>query len=62
MFELIYWCRINNNQGEVITEIVEIDKTCYINFGSGKFLKFTNESGQVNLIPIENVNRLKELD
>lgn len=62
MFELVYWCGINNEQGEFITEIVEIDKTRYLNFGSDKFLKFTNESGQVNLIPIENINRLKELD
>ena len=50
MFELVYWCGINNDQGECI------------NFGIDKFLKFTNESGQVNIIPIENINRLKELD
>lgn len=62
MFELVYWCGINNDQGEFITEIVEIDKTRYLTFGSDKFLKFINESGQVNLIPIENINRLKELD
>ena len=62
MFELVYWCGINNDQGEFITEIVEIDKMGCINFGIDKFLKFTNESGQVNIIPIENINRLKELD
>lgn len=62
MFELVYWCGINNDQGEFITEIVEIDKMRYINFGIDKFLKFTNESGQVNIITIENINRLKELD
>ncbi|WP_283599990.1 hypothetical protein [Ligilactobacillus salivarius] len=62
MFELVYWCGINNDQGEFITEIVEIDKMRYINFGIDKFLKFTNESGQVNIISIENINRLKELD
>ncbi|PAY32470.1 hypothetical protein A8C35_09055 [Ligilactobacillus salivarius] len=62
MFELVYWCGINNDQGEFITEIVEIDKMRYINFGIDKFLKFTNESGQVNIILIENINRLKELD
>ena len=56
MFELVYWCGINNDQGEFITEIVEIDKMRYINFGIDKFLKFTNESGQVNIIPIENIN------
>lgn len=62
MFELIYWYGINNNQGEFITEIVEIDRIHYINFGINKFLKFTNESGQVNIIPIDNINRLKELN
>ena len=57
MFELVYWCGVNNDQWNS-----EIDKTRYLNFGSDKFLKFTNESGQVNLIPIENINWLKELD
>ncbi len=32
MFELIYWCRINNNQGEFITEIVEIDRIALYKF------------------------------
>ena len=62
MFKLVYWCGIDNEQGEFITEIVEIDKRHPLTFDIGKFLKFTNESGQVNLIPIENINRLKELD
>lgn len=62
MFELVYWCGIDNEQGEFITEIVEIDKRHLLTFDISKFLKFTNESGQVNLIPIDNINRLKELD
>lgn len=62
MFELVYWCGIDNEQGEFITEIVEIDKRHLLTFDIGKFLKFINESGQVNLIPIDNINRLKELD
>ncbi|PAY33691.1 hypothetical protein A8C35_07465 [Ligilactobacillus salivarius] len=62
MFELVYWCGIDNKQGEFITEIVKIDKRYYLTFDMGKFLKFTNELGQVNLIPIDNINRLKELD
>ena len=62
MFELVYWCGIDNEQGEFITEIVEIDKKQYLTFVINKFLKFTNESGQVNIIPIENINRLKELN
>lgn len=44
MFELVY------------TEVVKIDKMRYINFGIDKFLKFTNKFGQVNIIPIENIN------
>ena len=62
MFELVYWCGVNNNQGEFITEIVEIDRKHYVSFIINKFLKFTNESGQLNIIPIENINRLKELN
>lgn len=56
MFELVYWCGINNDQRGFITEVVKIDKMRYINFSIDKFLKFTNEFGQVNIIPIENIN------
>lgn len=26
MFELVYWCGVNNDQGEFITEIVRLTK------------------------------------